>query len=156
MYWSDIGGQEELKLKLKQAVVWPLTHPDAFTRLGIDPPKGLLMYGPPGCSKTMIAKAVATESGLNFIAIKVCGEFPTVEHAYNGLAILKITMKVIYIAHKICNRNQLRCDTNMYKLKVTICFGKRVRFKTAFKGIEVGYCTNVLRQVVSEIGRSDI
>ncbi|RZF47097.1 hypothetical protein LSTR_LSTR005175 [Laodelphax striatellus] len=68
--WSDIGGQEELKLKLKQAVEWPIRHPEAFTRLGINPPKGVLMYGPPGCSKTMIAKALATESKLNFISIK--------------------------------------------------------------------------------------
>ncbi|XP_067663980.1 ATPase family gene 2 protein homolog A-like [Haliotis asinina] len=68
--WSDIGGQAELKLKLKQAIEWPLKHPESFKRLGINPPKGLLMYGPPGCSKTMIAKALATESGLNFIAVK--------------------------------------------------------------------------------------
>lgn len=71
VFWSDIGGQEELKLKLYQAVEWPLKHPEAFTRMGIGPPKGILMYGPPGCSKTMIAKALATESGLNFIAVKV-------------------------------------------------------------------------------------
>ncbi|XP_013881962.1 spermatogenesis-associated protein 5 [Austrofundulus limnaeus] len=60
----------EVKLKLKQAVEWPLKHPEAFTRMGIQPPKGVLLYGPPGCSKTMIAKALANESGLNFLAIK--------------------------------------------------------------------------------------
>ena len=49
---------------------WPLKHPEAFTRLGINPPKGILLYGPPGCSKTMIARAIATESGLNFLAVK--------------------------------------------------------------------------------------
>lgn len=69
--WSDVGGMEEVKLKLKQAVEWPLRHPEAFTRMGIQPPKGVLLYGPPGCSKTMIAKALANESGLNFLAIKV-------------------------------------------------------------------------------------
>ncbi|EFX89715.1 hypothetical protein DAPPUDRAFT_40651, partial [Daphnia pulex] len=68
--WTDIGGQAELKLKLKQAVEWPLRYPEAFQRLGVEPPRGLLMFGPPGCSKTMIAKALATESGLNFIAVK--------------------------------------------------------------------------------------
>ncbi|XP_029021832.1 ribosome biogenesis protein SPATA5 [Betta splendens] len=68
--WSDVGGMEEVKLKLKQAVEWPLTHPEAFTRMGIQPPKGVLLYGPPGCSKTMIAKALANESGLNFLAVK--------------------------------------------------------------------------------------
>lgn len=71
MRWTDIGGQAELKLKLKQAVEWPLRYPEAFQRLGVEPPRGLLMFGPPGCSKTMIAKALATESGLNFISVKV-------------------------------------------------------------------------------------
>ncbi|NXF02307.1 SPAT5 protein, partial [Smithornis capensis] len=68
--WSDIGGLEDVKLKLKQAVEWPLKHPESFTRMGIQPPKGVLLYGPPGCSKTMIAKALAHESGLNFLAVK--------------------------------------------------------------------------------------
>ncbi|XP_021082561.1 ATPase family protein 2 homolog isoform X4 [Mesocricetus auratus] len=68
--WSDIGGLENIKLKLKQAVEWPLKHPKSFIRMGIQPPKGVLLYGPPGCSKTMIAKALASESGLNFLAIK--------------------------------------------------------------------------------------
>ncbi|KAM4051970.1 ATPase family gene 2 protein homolog A isoform 2-T2 [Anomaloglossus baeobatrachus] len=68
--WSDIGGLENVKLKLKQAVEWPLKHPDSFIRMGIQPPKGVLLYGPPGCSKTMIAKAIANESGLNFLTVK--------------------------------------------------------------------------------------
>ncbi|XP_070528216.1 ATPase family gene 2 protein homolog A isoform X2 [Cardiocondyla obscurior] len=68
--WSDIGGQKDLKLKLKQAVEWPLKHPEVFIRMGITPPRGVLMFGPPGCSKTMIAKALATESKLNFLNIK--------------------------------------------------------------------------------------
>ncbi|KAL2077689.1 hypothetical protein ACEWY4_027193 [Coilia grayii] len=68
--WSDVGGMAEVKLKLKQAVEWPLRHPEAFWRMGIKPPKGVLLYGPPGCSKTMIAKALANESGLNFLAVK--------------------------------------------------------------------------------------
>ena len=70
VFWTDIGGQHSVKQKMKEAIEWPLKHPDVFKRLGITPPRGLLMYGPPGCSKTLIAKALATESGLNFISIK--------------------------------------------------------------------------------------
>lgn len=70
VHWSDIGGQEEVKQRLREAVEWPLTHPEAFSRLGGTPRKGLLLYGPPGCSKTLTAKALATEAGLNFMAVK--------------------------------------------------------------------------------------
>ena len=69
--WSDIGGQHELKKRLEEMVVWPLKYAHALDRLSVQVPKGILMYGPPGCSKTMVAKAIATESGLNFIAVKV-------------------------------------------------------------------------------------
>uniref|UniRef100_K3W9Z8 AAA+ ATPase domain-containing protein n=1 Tax=Globisporangium ultimum (strain ATCC 200006 / CBS 805.95 / DAOM BR144) TaxID=431595 RepID=K3W9Z8_GLOUD len=68
--WNDIGGQHMIKQQLKEAVEWPLKHPEAFIRMGIRPPKGVLLYGPPGCSKTLTAKALATESSMNFIAIK--------------------------------------------------------------------------------------
>ncbi|KAI9585475.1 ATPase family protein 2 homolog [Glossina fuscipes] len=68
--WADIGGQDELKMKLKQAIEWPLKYADQFKKMSIKPPRGILMYGPPGCSKTMIAKALATESQLNFLSIK--------------------------------------------------------------------------------------
>jgi AAA family ATPase len=51
-------------------VEWPLKYPDSFKRMGISASKGVLLYGPPGCSKTMIAKAIATESKLNFLAVK--------------------------------------------------------------------------------------
>ncbi|QPG77369.1 hypothetical protein FOA43_004782 [Brettanomyces nanus] len=68
--WSDIGGQKVLKRKLREMVQLPLTASETFERLGISAPKGLLLYGPPGCSKTMTAKALASESGLNFLAIK--------------------------------------------------------------------------------------
>lgn len=70
VYWSDVGGQADIKQRLKESVEWPLQHPEAFTRLGIRPPKGILLYGPPGCSKTLMAKALATEAGSNFIAVK--------------------------------------------------------------------------------------
>lgn len=55
---------------MRQCVEWPLKFPHKFAAVGIKPPQGILLYGPPGCSKTMIAKALATESGLNFIAVK--------------------------------------------------------------------------------------
>ncbi|KAG1455983.1 hypothetical protein G6F46_007923 [Rhizopus delemar] len=70
VYWSDIGGQADIKQRLKESVEWPLQHPEAFERLGIRPPKGVLLFGPPGCSKTLMAKALATEAGSNFIAVK--------------------------------------------------------------------------------------
>ncbi len=68
--WDDIGGMEEVKQKLKEAVETPLQSPESFTRLGIDPPRGILLYGPPGVGKTLIAKAAAKESGANFISVK--------------------------------------------------------------------------------------
>lgn len=68
--YSDVGGQAAAIQKLREAVEWPLLHPEAFERLGVRPPKGLLLYGPPGCSKTVLARACATESGVNFVAVK--------------------------------------------------------------------------------------
>jgi len=68
--WTDIGGLEEIKQELKEAVEWPIKNPEVFSRLGITPPKGILLFGPPGCGKTMLARAVATESEANFITIK--------------------------------------------------------------------------------------
>ena len=68
--WDDIGGQTVLKRALHEAVQWPLRHPEAFARLGIRPPRGVLLYGPPGCSKTLAAKALAAEGRTNFLAVK--------------------------------------------------------------------------------------
>lgn len=68
--WSDIGGQLYIQQKLRECVEWPLRHPESFARLGVHAPRGVLLYGPPGCSKTLTARALATESGLNFIAVK--------------------------------------------------------------------------------------
>jgi transitional endoplasmic reticulum ATPase len=68
--WDEVGGLQDLKQELKEAVEWPLTNPEAFKRLGIKPPRGILLYGPPGTGKTLLAKAVATESKANFISIK--------------------------------------------------------------------------------------
>jgi transitional endoplasmic reticulum ATPase len=68
--WNEIGGLEEVKQQLREAVEWPLQHAEAFKRMGIRPPKGIMLYGPPGCGKTMLAKATASESGANFIYVK--------------------------------------------------------------------------------------
>ncbi|MCK4400007.1 CDC48 family AAA ATPase, partial [Candidatus Bathyarchaeota archaeon] len=67
--WDEVGGLEEVKQNLKEAVEWPLKNPERFTRLGINPPKGILLHGPPGCGKTLLARAVASESEANFYAI---------------------------------------------------------------------------------------
>jgi len=69
VHWDQIGGMRDVKQELKEAVEWPLKHGEAFTRLGVTPPKGILLYGPPGTGKTMLAKAVATESESNFILV---------------------------------------------------------------------------------------
>jgi len=68
--WKDIGGLQNLKQELQEAVEWPLKYAKEFKRLGIRPPKGVLMYGPPGCGKTLLAKAAAYESEANFILVK--------------------------------------------------------------------------------------
>lgn len=68
--WGDIGGMESVKQSLREVVEWPLRHPEAFQRMGMSPPRGVLLYGPPGCSKTLMARALATESGMNFLAVK--------------------------------------------------------------------------------------
>ena len=68
--WADVGGLEEVKQLLVEAVEWPLVYGENFRRLGIDAPKGVLLYGPPGTGKTLLAKAVANESNANFITTK--------------------------------------------------------------------------------------
>jgi len=70
VHWNDIGGLDAVKQQLKEAVEWPMKQPEIFKRMGIKPPKGILMYGPPGCGKTLLARAVSTESDANFISIK--------------------------------------------------------------------------------------
>jgi len=69
-YWKDIGGYDDVKRQLIETVIWPIKHADKFKEMNVDPPKGVLVYGPPGCSKTMMARAVATESSMNFVAVK--------------------------------------------------------------------------------------
>ncbi len=68
--WEDVGGLEDVKKELRESVEWPLKYPENYSQLGIEPMKGILIYGPPGCGKTMLAKAVANEANVNFIAVK--------------------------------------------------------------------------------------
>ena len=68
--WEDIGGLENVKSLLKEAVEWPLRYADSFRRIGVEAPKGVLLYGPPGTGKTLLAKAIANESEANFITVK--------------------------------------------------------------------------------------
>jgi len=68
--WEQVGGLQDVKEELREAVEWPLKYPDLFAQLNATPPKGLLLYGPPGTGKTLLAKAVAHESESNFISVK--------------------------------------------------------------------------------------
>lgn len=68
--WSDIGGLEETKEELQELIQYPVEHPELFDEFGSTPPKGILFYGPPGCGKTLLAKAIASESNANFISVK--------------------------------------------------------------------------------------
>ncbi|MDD5684747.1 MAG: CDC48 family AAA ATPase [Methanoregulaceae archaeon] len=68
--WKDVGGLDDVKSELQEAVEWPLKYPDVFEKLKTSPPKGILLFGPPGTGKTLLAKAVANESQVNFISVK--------------------------------------------------------------------------------------
>ena len=68
--WDDIGGLEETKKDLQEMILYPIEHPDKFQKFGMQPSKGVLFYGPPGCGKTLLAKAVANECSSNFVSVK--------------------------------------------------------------------------------------
>jgi len=68
--WADVGGLEEVKQKLEEAIIWPLKFPELLKKAGHKPAKGILLYGPPGCGKTLVARALANECGVNFIPVK--------------------------------------------------------------------------------------
>ena len=68
--WEDIGGLEDVKKSLQEMILYPLDHPDKYVKFGLNPSHGVLFYGPPGCGKTLMAKAIATECSSNFISVK--------------------------------------------------------------------------------------
>ncbi len=68
--WDEVGGLDQVKHQLIEAVEWPLKHPEIFAQAGVKPPRGILLSGPPGCGKTMLAKAVASQTQVNFIPVK--------------------------------------------------------------------------------------
>ena len=68
--WDEVGGLSAVKQQLIEAVEWPLRHPELFAQAGVSPPKGILLSGPPGCGKTLLAKAVASQTEVNFISVK--------------------------------------------------------------------------------------
>eukprot|EP00002_Diphylleia_rotans_P013634 TRINITY_DN2658_c0_g5_i1.p1 TRINITY_DN2658_c0_g5~~TRINITY_DN2658_c0_g5_i1.p1 ORF type:complete len:808 (-),score=225.35 TRINITY_DN2658_c0_g5_i1:290-2713(-) len=68
--WTDVGGLEDVKRELRETVQYPVEHPEKFAKFGMSPSKGVLFYGPPGCGKTLLAKAIANECQANFISIK--------------------------------------------------------------------------------------
>ena len=68
--WDDMGGYYTIKDRMKQAILLPLMQPQVFTKLGIKPPSGLLLYGPSGCGKTALVQALVSESMMNIISIK--------------------------------------------------------------------------------------
>ncbi len=70
VHWDDVGGLDDIKRVLKETIEWPLKYPELFDHMRTNPPKGILLYGPPGTGKTFLAKAVASESEVNFISVK--------------------------------------------------------------------------------------
>mmetsp|Transcript_12639 Transcript_12639/g.26722 ORF Transcript_12639/g.26722 Transcript_12639/m.26722 type:complete len:921 (-) Transcript_12639:1766-4528(-) len=70
VHWEDVGGLEDVKRELHETVQYPVEHAEKYIKFGMNPSKGVIFYGPPGCGKTLLAKAIANECGANFISIK--------------------------------------------------------------------------------------
>ncbi len=68
--WEDVGGLADVRRVLTETVIWPLARPQLFREAGVRPSRGVLLHGPPGCGKTLVARAIATESGVNFLSVK--------------------------------------------------------------------------------------
>ncbi|MEM7821079.1 MAG: AAA family ATPase, partial [Candidatus Aenigmatarchaeota archaeon] len=127
--WEDVGGLEEVKQLLKEAVEWPLKNPESFKRIGIRPPRGILLYGPPGCGKTYIVKALANGAGANFISIK-------------GPEVLS---KWVGESEKMIRDTFKRAK----QVAPTIIFFDEIDALAPRRGLEIG--TRVTEQVVSQL-----
>lgn len=104
--WDNIGGADEAKRRLRQTVEWPLLHPDAFARMSLAPPRGVLLYGPPGCSKTTLARAAATATGVAFVPLSCAQLYSKVTR----LAV-KLTLVVSFVIISNCNIQALLLST---------------------------------------------
>ena len=136
--WADVGGLENVKKELKQAVEWPLKKPQVFEEMGIKPTKGILLYGPSGCGKTLLAKAVANESEANFISIKG----PELLNMYVGeseKAIRKIFKKARQVAPVIIFFDELDSIAGNRGIHLDSGVGNRVldQLLTELDGLEV-------------------
>ncbi len=135
--WSDVGGLEEVKQELREAVEWPIKFPQSFAKMGIKPPKGVLIFGPPGCGKTLIAKAIANESEANFISVKG----PEILSKWVGESekgMRQIFKKAKQSAPTIVFFDEVDAITSMRGLEVGARVGERVlnQLLTELDGIE--------------------
>ncbi|MDI6655008.1 MAG: CDC48 family AAA ATPase [Candidatus Hydrothermarchaeota archaeon] len=135
--WDDVGGLQEIKQELREAVEWPIKHPRAFTKMGITPPKGVLIFGPPGCGKTLLAKAIANESESNFISVKG----PEILSKWVGeseKAVRQIFKKAKQAAPTIVFIDELDAISSMRGLEVGSRVGERVlnQLLTEMDGME--------------------
>ena len=135
--WDDVGGLKEIKQELREAVEWPIKNPQVFTKMGIKPPKGVLIFGPPGCGKTLLAKAIANESESNFISVKG----PEILSKWVGeseKAVRQIFKKAKQAAPTIVFIDELDAISSMRGLEVGNRVGERVlnQLLTEMDGME--------------------
>ncbi|MBI4345185.1 MAG: CDC48 family AAA ATPase [Euryarchaeota archaeon] len=135
--WEDVGGLGEVKRELIESVEWPIKYPGAFKSIGIRPPKGVLIFGPPGCGKTLLAKAVANESEANFISVKG----PEVLSKWVGeseKAMRQIFKKAKQAAPTVIFFDEIDAITSQRGLEVGARVGERVlnQLLTEMDGVE--------------------
>ncbi|MCD6126789.1 MAG: CDC48 family AAA ATPase [Methanomicrobia archaeon] len=151
--WDDIGGLDMVKQELKESVEWPLKYPERFKKMGIRPPKGIFLYGPPGCGKTLLAKAVAHESEANFISVKG----PEILSKWVGeseKAVRKIFRKARQVSPSIIFFDEIDSIASVRGMEVGSRVGERVvdQILTEMDGLEE--LSNVI--VIGATNRPDI